>query len=91
VISCYRLYGSLCITISTHVDVSVFLSVLLTDRYVVFAHEDKPYLDYIYFLKRTVEKRLEKLSAFDPQVSDLRDSFYTQHCLIKCNSLVCLV
>ncbi|KAK2177759.1 hypothetical protein NP493_581g01041 [Ridgeia piscesae] len=43
--------------------------VLLTDRYVVFAHEDKPYLDYIYFLKRTVEKRLEKLSAFDPQIS----------------------
>ncbi|KAI0243005.1 hypothetical protein LSAT2_009211 [Lamellibrachia satsuma] len=43
--------------------------VLLTDRYVVFAHEDKPQVDYIYFLKRTVEKRLEKLSAFDPQMS----------------------
>ena len=86
VISCYWLYVSLCITISTHVNVSMFLSVLLTDRYVVFAHEDKPFLDYIYFLKRTVEKRLEKLSAFDPQVSGFWDSCYTRQCLVKCNS-----
>ena len=47
----------------------VLILVLYSDTFMVFAYPDKTRLDMIYFTKKIdIDKKVEKLAAYDPKV-----------------------